>query len=143
MISRNDKAHCFSRNNFPSLTSLRSSIPPTIEIAARRIHRGSFTVSNLGNVWNHEIVAIINPPQAAILSVGGIEDRAIVKEGKVVPGKTMRFVVSADHRVIDGADVAKFLKTLSEVSGESCLYFCYSHRLRLKNRGKLQKKSYN
>ena len=75
---------------------------------------GSFTISNLGMFGISEFVAIINPPQAAILAVGGIEDRAIVKEGKIVAGKTMRITLSADHRVLDGADAAKFLKTLQK-----------------------------
>ncbi len=75
---------------------------------------GSFTVSNMGMFGISEFVAIINPPQAAILAVGGIEDRAVVKEGQIVPGKTMRVTLSADHRVLDGADAAKFLKTLQK-----------------------------
>ena len=75
---------------------------------------GSFTVSNLGMFGVSEFVAIINPPQAAILAVGGIEDRPVVKGGQVVPGKTMRVTLSADHRVLDGADSAKFLKTLQK-----------------------------
>ncbi|MBS0620929.1 MAG: pyruvate dehydrogenase complex dihydrolipoamide acetyltransferase [Verrucomicrobia bacterium] len=73
---------------------------------------GSFTVSNLGMYGISEFVSIINPPQAAILAVGGMEDRAIFSEGQIIPGKTMRLTVSADHRVVDGADIAKFLKTL-------------------------------
>jgi pyruvate dehydrogenase E2 component (dihydrolipoamide acetyltransferase) len=73
---------------------------------------GSFTISNLGMYGISEFVAIINPPQAAILAVGGIEDRALVREGKIVPGKTMRVTLSADHRVLDGTSAAKFLKTL-------------------------------
>ncbi len=75
---------------------------------------GSFTVSNLGMFGISEFVAIINPPQAAILAIGGIEDKPIVKDGQVVPGKTMKLTLSADHRVLDGADGAKFLKTLQK-----------------------------
>ncbi len=75
---------------------------------------GSFTVSNLGMYGISEFVAIINPPQAAILAIGGLEDRAVVKEGQIVPGKTMRLTLSADHRVLDGTDAAKFLKTLQK-----------------------------
>ena len=75
---------------------------------------GSFTISNLGMFGISEFVAIINPPQAAILAIGGLEDRAVVKEGKVVPGKTMKLTLSADHRVLDGADAAKFLKTVQK-----------------------------
>lgn len=73
---------------------------------------GSFTVSNLGMFGISEFVAIINPPQAAILAIGGIEDKPVVKDGKVVPGKTMRLTLSGDHRVIDGVEGAKFLKTV-------------------------------
>lgn len=75
---------------------------------------GSFTISNLGMFGISEFVAIINPPQAAILAIGGIEEKPVVKEGKVCPGKVMKLTVSADHRVVDGADVAKFLKTLQK-----------------------------
>ena len=75
---------------------------------------GSFTVSNLGMYGISEFSAIINPPQAAILAVGGIEDKPVVKEGHIVPGKTMKLTLSVDHRVIDGADAAKFLKTLQK-----------------------------
>ena len=75
---------------------------------------GSFTVSNMGMYGISEFVAIINPPQAAILAVGGIEDRPVVKDGHVVPGKTMKLTLSADHRALDGADAAKFLKTLQK-----------------------------
>lgn len=75
---------------------------------------GSFTVSNLGMFGISEFVAIINPLQAAILAIGGIEDKAVVKDGQIIPGKTMKLTLSADHRVLDGADGAKFLKTLQK-----------------------------
>lgn len=75
---------------------------------------GSFSVSNLGMFGISEFSAVINPPQAAILAVGGIEDKPVVKEGQIVPGKTLKLVLSVDHRVIDGADAAKFLKTLQK-----------------------------
>lgn len=75
---------------------------------------GSFTVSNLGMYGISEFVAIINPPQAAILAIGGLEDKAVVKDGQIAPGKTMKLTLSADHRVLDGADAAKFLKTLQK-----------------------------
>ncbi len=75
---------------------------------------GSFTVSNLGMFGISEFVAIINPPQAAILAIGGIEEKAIVKNGHIVAGKTMKLTLSADHRVLDGSDAARFLKTLQK-----------------------------
>lgn len=75
---------------------------------------GSFTISNLGMYGITEFAAIINPPQAAILAVAGIEEKAVVEEGKIVVGKVMRLTLSADHRVIDGAAAAEFLKTLQK-----------------------------
>lgn len=75
---------------------------------------GSFTISNMGMYGVTDFCAIINPPQAAILAVGGIEECARVKNGQVVVGKKMHLVVSADHRAIDGADAAKFLKTVQK-----------------------------
>ncbi len=76
---------------------------------------GSFTISNLGMFGISEFVAIINPPQVAILAVAGIKDEPVVRGGQVVPGKVMRLTISADHRAVDGADAAAFLKTLREL----------------------------
>ena len=76
---------------------------------------GSFTISNLGMFGISEFVAIINPPQVAILAVAGIKDEAVVKHGQLVAGKVMRVTLSADHRAVDGADAAAFLKTLREL----------------------------
>jgi len=73
---------------------------------------GSFTISNLGMYGIPEFHAIINPPQGAILAVGGINDVPVVKNGAVVPGKVMRMNLSVDHRVIDGAAAAEFLRTV-------------------------------
>lgn len=75
---------------------------------------GSFTISNLGMFGISEFIAVINPPQAAILAIGGIQEKPVVKQGQVVPGKTMMLTLSVDHRVIDGTDAAKFLKTLQK-----------------------------
>jgi pyruvate dehydrogenase E2 component (dihydrolipoamide acetyltransferase) len=84
------------------------------KLAREEYTGGSFTISNLGMYGISEFVAIINPPQAAILAIGGIEDRPVVKEGHVVPGKVMKLTLSADHRVLDGTDGAKFLKTVQK-----------------------------
>lgn len=73
---------------------------------------GSFTVSNLGMYKISDFCAIINPPQAAILAVGGIEEKACVKNGEIVVGQRMQLVLSVDHRVLDGADAAQFLKKI-------------------------------
>ncbi|NGX45455.1 MAG: Dihydrolipoyllysine-residue acetyltransferase component of pyruvate dehydrogenase complex [Chlamydiae bacterium] len=73
---------------------------------------GSFTISNLGMFGVRDFVAVINPPQAAILAIGGIQEKAVVKEGQVAAGKVLSVTLSADHRVVDGAASARFLVTL-------------------------------
>ncbi len=75
---------------------------------------GSFTISNLGMFGIDDFQAVINPPQVAILAVGGVRSCAVVEEGRVVPGKRMTISLSSDHRVIDGADAAQFLKTVQK-----------------------------
>lgn len=75
---------------------------------------GSFTISNLGMQGVSDFVAVINPPQAAILAVSAIEEKAVVREGKIVAGKTMMITLSADHRVVDGMDAAKFIKSVQK-----------------------------
>ena len=72
----------------------------------------TFTISNLGMFGIEEFTAIINPPDACILAVGGIIPKAIVKDGEVVPGNMMKVTLSCDHRVVDGALGSAFLKTL-------------------------------
>ncbi len=76
---------------------------------------GSFTISNLGMFGIEQFCAIINPPQVAILAVAGIKDVPVVRGGQIVPGKTMQLTLSADHRAVDGADAAAFLRTLREL----------------------------
>jgi len=73
---------------------------------------GTFAVSNLGMFGIDEFTAIINPPNACILAVGGIKETAVVKNGQLVPGSVMKVTLSCDHRAVDGAIGAAFLKTL-------------------------------
>jgi pyruvate dehydrogenase E2 component (dihydrolipoamide acetyltransferase) len=72
----------------------------------------TFTISNLGMFGIEEFTAIINPPDACILAVGGIKETPIVKNGAVVPGNVMKVTLSCDHRAVDGATGAAFLQTL-------------------------------
>ena len=72
----------------------------------------TFTISNLGMFGIDEFTAIINPPDACILAVGGISQEPVVKNGAVVPGNVMKVTLSCDHRVVDGATGAAFLQTL-------------------------------
>jgi pyruvate dehydrogenase E2 component (dihydrolipoamide acetyltransferase) len=73
---------------------------------------GSFTISNLGMYGVSEFQAILNPPQAAILAVSGIQDVPVVSHNAIVPGKILNLTLSVDHRVIDGVAAALFLQTL-------------------------------
>jgi len=72
----------------------------------------TFTISNLGMFGISEFTSIINQPNSAILSVGAIIQKPIVKEGKIVVGNTMKLTLACDHRSVDGATGSAFLKTL-------------------------------
>jgi pyruvate dehydrogenase E2 component (dihydrolipoamide acetyltransferase) len=74
----------------------------------------TFTISNLGMFGIEEFTAIINPPDACILAVGGIKQVPVVKNGQVVPGNVMKVTLSCDHRVVDGATGAAFLQNLKQ-----------------------------
>lgn len=78
----------------------------------------TFTISNLGMFGIEEFTAIINPPDACILAVGGISQVPVVKNGAVVPGNVMKVTLSCDHRVVDGATGAAFLQTLKALLEE-------------------------
>jgi len=73
----------------------------------------TFSVSNLGMFGIEEFTAIINPPEAAILAVGAVEERVIVEDGEAMIAPRMKMTMSCDHRVIDGASGARFLQTLT------------------------------
>jgi pyruvate dehydrogenase E2 component (dihydrolipoamide acetyltransferase) len=72
----------------------------------------TFTISNLGMFGIDEFTAIINPPDACILAIGGIQSVPVVRDGTVVPGLVMKVTLSCDHRVVDGATGAAFLQDL-------------------------------
>ncbi|MFN4006323.1 MAG: pyruvate dehydrogenase complex dihydrolipoamide acetyltransferase [Chitinophagaceae bacterium] len=78
----------------------------------------TFTISNLGMFGIDQFTAIINPPDACILAVGGISQEPIVKDGQIVPGNIMKVTLSCDHRVVDGATGAAFLQTLKSLLEE-------------------------
>jgi pyruvate dehydrogenase E2 component (dihydrolipoamide acetyltransferase) len=72
----------------------------------------TFSVSNLGMFGIHEFTGVINPPEAGILAVGGIEETPVAEQGQVVVKPMMKATMSCDHRVVDGATGARFLETL-------------------------------
>ena len=73
---------------------------------------GTFSISNLGMYGVDSFSAVINPPEGAIVAVGAVRDEPVVKDGAVVPGKRMSLTMSCDHRVVDGALGAEYLKLL-------------------------------
>jgi pyruvate dehydrogenase E2 component (dihydrolipoamide acetyltransferase) len=83
---------------------------------------GSFTISNLGMYGISDMTAIINPPQGAILGIGAASDVPVVKNGQVVPGKVMSMTISCDHRLIDGAEAANFMRTLKQLLENPILF---------------------
>jgi len=78
----------------------------------------TFTISNLGMFGIDQFTAIINPPDACILAVGGIAQEPVVLNGQVVPGNVMNVTLSCDHRVVDGATGSAFLQTLKSLLEE-------------------------
>jgi pyruvate dehydrogenase E2 component (dihydrolipoamide acetyltransferase) len=76
---------------------------------------GTFTISNLGMFGIEQFVAVLNPPQVAILAVGTSEDRVVVKDGDFAAVPTMTLTLTCDHRAIDGAVGADFLRTLKQL----------------------------
>jgi pyruvate dehydrogenase E2 component (dihydrolipoamide acetyltransferase) len=75
----------------------------------------TFTISNLGMFGIEEFTAIINPPDACIMAVGGIKQTAIVKDGQLAIGNMMKVTMSCDHRVVDGAVGSAFLQTFKSL----------------------------
>jgi pyruvate dehydrogenase E2 component (dihydrolipoamide acetyltransferase) len=73
---------------------------------------GTFTISNLGMYDVDRFVAVLNPPQAGILAVGAIQERAVVRDGDVVPRPVMEMTLTCDHRSVDGATASDFLRTV-------------------------------
>ena len=90
----------------------------TRKLQPAEMQGNTFTISNLGMFGIEEFTAIINPPDACILAVGGIIQKAIIKDGEVTPGSMMKVTLSCDHRVVDGATGAQFLQTLKSILEE-------------------------
>ncbi len=76
---------------------------------------GTFSISNLGMFGIEQFTAIINPPEAGILAIGGASEKAVVRNGEIVVRNMMNVTMSCDHRVIDGATGAKFLQTFKQM----------------------------
>lgn len=81
----------------------------------------TFSISNLGMYGIEQFTAIVNPPDACIMAIGGIVEKPIVKDGQIVPGHTMKVTLSCDHRVVDGATGSEFLNTFKAMLEEPVL----------------------
>ncbi len=79
---------------------------------------GTFTISNLGMFGVEQFIAVLNPPQAAILATGAIEQRPVVRDGEVTVRPMLTMTLTSDHRVVDGAVAADFLRTAKELIEE-------------------------
>jgi pyruvate dehydrogenase E2 component (dihydrolipoamide acetyltransferase) len=84
-------------------------------VAPPELSGGTFTVSNLGMFGVTDFTAVINPPQAAILAVGALAPRAVVRDGELVARDTMGVTLACDHRILYGADAAQFLARVREL----------------------------
>jgi pyruvate dehydrogenase E2 component (dihydrolipoamide acetyltransferase) len=76
---------------------------------------GTFSLSNVGMLDVEELIAVINPPQAAVLAVGAVKDRPIVRDGQLAVAKTMRATLSCDHRVLNGVEGGRFLEEIKGI----------------------------
>jgi pyruvate dehydrogenase E2 component (dihydrolipoamide acetyltransferase) len=85
------------------------------KISEAEISGGTFSISNLGMFGADTFSAVIYPPQAAVLAVAAIRDTAVVKDDRIVPARMMTVTLSADHRLVDGADAARFLSELRKI----------------------------
>ena len=107
--------------NFKTLSQINAEVKhlagkaKTKKLQPDEMTGNTFTISNLGMFGIDEFTAIINPPDACILAVGGIAEQPIVKDGEITIGKLMKVTLSCDHRVVDGATGAKFLNTFKSM----------------------------
>ncbi|MBW8773471.1 MAG: 2-oxo acid dehydrogenase subunit E2, partial [Gemmatimonadetes bacterium] len=91
------------------------------KLAMQDLRDGTFTISNLGMYGIEQFVAVINPPQAAILAVGATLDTPVARGGEVVVRPMMTMTLTVDHRAVDGAEGADFLRTVKQFLEEPAL----------------------
>jgi pyruvate dehydrogenase E2 component (dihydrolipoamide acetyltransferase) len=91
------------------------------KLTAQDLENGTFTISNLGMFGIEQFVAVINPPQAAILAIGATIDTPVVRDGEVVVRPMLTMTLTVDHRAVDGAEGADFLRTVKQFLEEPAL----------------------
>ena len=108
--------NCESKT-IPQLASERAEVVERTrggKLQAQDLEGGTFTISNLGMYGVERFVAVLNPPQAGILAVGAIEERAVARDGEVVARPVMEMTLTCDHRSVDGATASEFLRTVKQ-----------------------------
>jgi pyruvate dehydrogenase E2 component (dihydrolipoyllysine-residue acetyltransferase) len=103
------------RLSLPEIARVRADLVDRArnqKLKADDMDGGTFTISNLGMFGVESFTAVLNPPQAAILAVGATEDRPVARDGEVVVRPTMTMTLTVDHRAVDGAPAADFLRTV-------------------------------
>jgi pyruvate dehydrogenase E2 component (dihydrolipoamide acetyltransferase) len=85
------------------------------KLALADMSGGTFTISNLGMFGIDQFTAVINPPEAAILAVGAALPVPVLRDGEIVHVPKMKITLTADHRVLDGATAAAFLRSLTAI----------------------------
>jgi pyruvate dehydrogenase E2 component (dihydrolipoamide acetyltransferase) len=104
-----------------SLTAIAGDLAPLIERARTgklqpaEYSGGTFSISNMGMFGVRNFIAVINPPESAILAVGAVQQRPVVKDGQLAVGTVMDVTLSADHRAVDGAVAAQFLREVKRL----------------------------
>ena len=93
----------------------------TGSLAQRDLEDGTFTISNLGMFGVEQFTAVLNPPQAAILAIGATGERPVVRDGEIVARPMMTMTLTVDHRAVDGAEAADFLRTVKTFVEEPAL----------------------
>jgi pyruvate dehydrogenase E2 component (dihydrolipoamide acetyltransferase) len=91
------------------------------KLTAQDLEDGTFTISNLGMYGIEQFVAVINPPQAAILAIGATIDTPVARDGEVVVRPMLTMTLTVDHRAVDGAEGADFLRTVKQFLEEPAL----------------------
>jgi len=115
--------------NLKSLPEIGAEVRELAERARARKLRpeeytgATFSISNLGMFGIDEFTAVINPPEGAILAIGAMAPKPVVRDGQVVIRQTMRVTMSCDHRVVDGATGAKFLQTFKQITENPLFLF--------------------
>jgi len=110
--------------SLPQIAAARADVvgrARTGKLAAGDLEGGTFTISNLGMFGVEQFIAVLNPPQAAILAVGATEERPVARDGEVVVRPMLTVTLTVDHRAVDGAEAADFLRTVKQLVEEPAL----------------------